>query len=470
MLRAAATVFLAHGAGTIFSFLRNVIIGRMVSVEDFGVVSTFALAFAIIQTATYAGFDRLLVQDKDGDNEEFQANLQLLQVLRGLFGAVFFLILAWPYAWFLGNLDIYWAYLAMSVIPLIRGFIHFDIYRMERGMRFTPTALVTAGAPLVSLLSVLALSSVIDDYRIILIAIVIQQIVYVVLTHVLAKRKWRISWDTKVSLRALRFGIPLLINGILVFAIHNGDMLLVGGFFDMEVLGWFYVATLLTVTVSLHLETTVRSITLPGLSRNLENAEAFAKRAADAVEFAAFASIAILATTYLIGTSLVLLLFGVKYQAALAYMIPLAVMYGIKSLKAGPNTIAISRAQTHIPVYTNLPRGISLFISALALWQGAGLPVVIAIAIVAEIICVFIAYFLAMRPNGGLTPASVYRPLCLAAVVMIAVVLDTLAHPPSPILMENFRWTQLLVLFVILLSTAMLPNVRGYILARFSRK
>ena len=464
MLRSAFLIFLANGAGTVLSFLRNVIIGRMVSVEDFGIVSTFALAFTIIETATYAGFDRMLVQDRDGHNEKFQSNLQFLQVLRGCFGLIFFLLFAWPYAWFVGNLDIYWAYLAMSVVPLIRGFIHFDIYRVQREMRFGPTALVTVGAPLASLTVVLAFLPLVPDYRIMLIAIIAQQLIFVLLTHARANRRWQISWDREVTVRALRFGLPLLLNGLLVFAIHNGDMLLVGGFLGMDTLGWFYVATLLTITIALHLDTTVRSILLPGLSRSVDKPDEFARRAEDAVQFAAAAGMLILGFIYLFGPFLVIGLFGIKYQDALGYLIPLAVLYAIKTLKVGPNVIAVARARTMLPALTNLPRALSILIAAYLMSRGAGLPTLITIALVSETICVITAYALATRSDIGLRRSDIWLPIGALLVFVGFVVVDSLAHPMAPAVVANLRWTQLPVLLIGLGAVALLPSVRKKIL------
>lgn len=463
MLKAAIAVFVAHGAGTILSFMRNVIIGRMVSVEDFGVVSTFALAFAIIQTATDVGFDRMIVQDKNGRDEGFQSCLQSLQVLRGIAGMVFFLIFAWPYAWFLGNLDIYWAYLAVSVVPLIRGFIHFDVYRFQRNMKFVPTALITGGAPAASLLMVVILLPFVPDYRVMLIAIIVQQSVFVLLTHVLARRRWRLSWDPVVVRRALRFGLPLLVNGILVFAIHNGDMLLVGSFLGMETLGWFYVATLLTITLALHLDTTIRSVVLPGLSRSLEDRATFNARAREAVELSTAASVTILGAIYLLGPAMVLGLFGQKYAQALPYLIPMAALYAIKTMKVGPNVIALAQAKTHLPALTNLPRAVSLAIAALAMAGGAGLPVLLTITISSEIVGVVIGYYFATRPGGGLPLGALLRPFALLAFAMTLVVVDTLIHPPQLAILDNFRWTQIPICLVVLASLTTLPALNGWL-------
>lgn len=471
MLRAALIVFLSQGAGTIFAFLRNLIIGRMVSVEDFGIVSTFALAFAIITAVTAAGFDRMLVQAKHGNQEEYQANLHFLQVLRGLAGAIFFLLFAWPYAWFLDNLEIYFAYLIMSVVPLMRGFIHFDIYRRQRDMQFGPFALVTAGAPVASFLVTLALIWFITDYRIIIFSIVVQQGTFVLLSHLIATRKWRMTWNTEVAKTAWHYNWPLLVNGLLIFAIHNGEILLVGGYFGMEVLGWFYVASLLTVTLSLQLESTVSAIKLPGLSRALDDPPAFSRLATEAVEMAMASGMIMLGFIHIVGPVLVVGLFGVKYELALDYLLPLAIVYGLKTLKSGPSVIALAMAKTPLQFYANLPRAAALLVAVLFLSFGASLPVIIVIAFLAEVLCVAIAYGLMFRTSGAAAPdrARTRRAFGLFLLVLAAMVLDAVFNPLTSAWSSILSPSKIVLAALTLVALYSLPGVKAFIRDRLSR-
>ena len=467
MLRATLTLFMAYGAGTVLSFLRNVLIGRALSVEEFGIVGTFALAFAIIEMATYAGLDRMIVQDKSGDDPDFQANLQALQVARGLVGAGMFLLLAWPYAWFLGNLDIYWAYLVVAGLPLIRGFIHFDVYRLQRSLTFGPTSLVTVGGPAASLIAVAIFLPVIDSFLIMLVALFVQQGVFVALTHVVARQKWRIAFEFHTTMRALRFGIPLLINGVVVFAIHNGDLLLVGGFLGMEVLGWFYVATLITLAISMNLDATVRSSLLPGLSKAFGAGEGFEPRAEQALEFAVAGAIALVAVIYVLGAPAVLILFGADYAPTVDYLIPLAVLYAFKTAKLAPNVLAIARAETMLPVYSNLPRLVGLALAGLILWlEGGGIELVLLMGILGEFCSLALALWLGTRPARGLALSAVVRPLAFLVLILAAVVAETLWHPAGAVWHENLRVHQIGVVLLMAAATLALPSVRRVIVSR----
>lgn len=427
MVRASFLLFAAYGAGTVLSFLRNILIGRAVSVEDFGIVSTFSIGFAVIEMAIYSGLDRLIVQDREGGTERFQASLQGLQVVRCFFGMLLFAGFAWPYAWYLGNLEIVWAYVALAGLPFIRGFIHFDLYRRQRQMSFAATALVAVAGPAASLVATLVALLLFDNYVIMLVAMYVQQIALVAITHLIAERRYRIGWHWPTTVRALKFGIPLLLNGALVFATHNGDNLLVGGLIGMEALGWFYVATILTLTLSVNLDTSIRSAVLPGLAQAADDPARFQAISQDTLDYSVCGAILLVGFIYLFGPCMVILLFGEKYSEALPYLVPLAVIYAVRLVKITPNVQAIARAETLLTVYSNLPRGIAIFVAAAWITTiGGGIETILGIALVAEIICLVLSLNLATRKGrNGLPVAKLVLPITLGAVLFAVAALES---------------------------------------------
>ena len=56
----------------LLAFARNIVIARLVSVEDLGIAGTFATAMAIIEMLSYFALDRLLVQAPDGEEPVLQ--------------------------------------------------------------------------------------------------------------------------------------------------------------------------------------------------------------------------------------------------------------------------------------------------------------------------------------------------------------------------------------------------------------
>jgi O-antigen/teichoic acid export membrane protein len=133
-------------AAALLSLVRNVIIARLISVEDFGIASTFAITMAMVEMASNIAVDRLLVQARDGEEPHLLSTLHSIQAARGLFGAVVLFVIAHPVSLLFGLPEVAWAYQAMAAIPLLRGLANLDMFRRQRDMQFLPFVLVEGTA------------------------------------------------------------------------------------------------------------------------------------------------------------------------------------------------------------------------------------------------------------------------------------------------------------------------------------
>ncbi|HKK29841.1 MAG TPA: oligosaccharide flippase family protein, partial [Alphaproteobacteria bacterium] len=64
---------LAAGRTTIaaLNFARNILLARLISVEDYGIASTFIVALSLVELAGDLALDRMIVQDRQGNSRRF---------------------------------------------------------------------------------------------------------------------------------------------------------------------------------------------------------------------------------------------------------------------------------------------------------------------------------------------------------------------------------------------------------------
>src|SRR5512140_2861479 len=84
------------------SFLKNVIIARLLSPSDYGVAATFAITLSIVEVTSNIAADKLIIQSQEGETEEFQATIQFMQFIRGCINAAILLLLGSPVATLFG--------------------------------------------------------------------------------------------------------------------------------------------------------------------------------------------------------------------------------------------------------------------------------------------------------------------------------------------------------------------------------
>ena len=364
---------------------RNLIVARLLSVEDYGIAATFAVAMAVVEMMSALGLQQQIVQAKEGDDPHFQAALQGFQVLRGaISGAVLFLI-AGPLAQFLGIGEVAWAYQLLALVPVLNALQHFDIHRMNRQMVFGPM-LMTGGAPaLLSVLAVWPLSIWYGDYTVMLYAILIQAAVATITSHLVAERTYRLTFDREIIGNSLRFGWPILVNGVLMFLVFQGDKLIVGRELGMEALAIFSIGMTLTLTPTLVLAKSASNYFLPPLSRALHDGQTcFTELSLVTIQAVLSASLLLLVVLALLGPLLIEHLLGEKYVSLQSLLAWFAIMQTLRVFKAAPAIIALAAGKSANPMIANLVRIIALPLCWYVAATSGDLKLIVWIAILGE--------------------------------------------------------------------------------------
>lgn len=355
MLKSGLILTFGNTFGAVLLLVRNILVARLVSVEDFGIASTFAITLALLEMITNFALDRLIVQARDGEHEKLQSTLHSLQVARGAIASLVLFVVAHPIAVLFAVPEATWAYQVMAIVPFLRGFAHLDIFRLQRELKFGKFVMANLVGQLVSTVAVWPLALWLGDYRIMLAAILLHQILYVLATHVVAHRPYLLAWEREIVGRALSFGLPLLANGCLLFGIFHGDRIIVANQLGAEVLGWFSVAFTLTLMPSMLLAKTANGMLLPILSKANDGPD-FEVLARATLQSALVIGLALAVGFFLLGGPILVLLFGEKYAMATDVVVWLALMQALRLAKAGPAIVAMSRAETKNPMYTNIVR------------------------------------------------------------------------------------------------------------------
>lgn len=396
MLRSAALILSGSMTSALMNLLRNLLVARLISLPDYGIATTFALAMAVVEMMSALGLPQQLVQDRRGNDPEFQAQLQGIQVLRGLGNAAVLMLIAAPIAQFLGTPQVTWAYRLLALVPLLRGFEHFDPVRFNRRMHYLPAILSESLPILLSLLAVWPLYLLCGDYRVLLFAFLIQSAATLLGTHLAAERPYRLRFDRAAMRASFAFGWPLMLEGAVLFAIFNGERLIVGHTLGMTTLALFSMGFTLTLTPTLVLTNSAAKFFLPQLSAARDGPE-FERLAATTFQLHfLFGGLTVLAVV-LLGTPFVHLALGTKFAALPPLLIWLAILQGLRVLKGGSSTVALARALTGNALISNLARVAFLPLAWIAAQRtGAVLPI-IALGILGEFCGFVLALILAQR-------------------------------------------------------------------------
>jgi O-antigen/teichoic acid export membrane protein len=411
-VRGAVVVLGGQAGGQALGFLRNLILAHALAASDFGVATTFVVTIALLNMLGDLSLDKLLVQASDGDDPLVQRTAQAIQFGRGLVSGALLLLAAPLVASAFGAPQARWAFQALAIVPVLRGFAHLDVRRIQRDLRFTRATLTDGVPQLLSTLAVWPLALWLGDWRAVLVAILAQEMLATALSHAFAERRYGWAMDRAVARRIARFGLPLLVNALLMFGIFQGDRVVVGTSYGLDLLGAYSLAFLLTMVPTALLAGAGTALVLPILSRVQNDALEFGRRTAACAQTLALAAAAVTIPLALLGGTMLTLLFGTKYAAAAEVVPWLALMQGVRILRVTPTLAAVARADTMNSMLANVWRTTALGGMAVAAALHAPLPWIAAAGLGGEILallysCARLARRQSVPMRVNLAPATI---------------------------------------------------------------
>jgi len=245
ILRGGVTLFASQLAIQFLSFLRNMIIARLLFPEDFGIASTFAVTTTALELMSDFSLGKAIVRDKNGDDPLYQSTVVTFSLVRGVLLAVLLYFSAGWLANLFGIPEAKFAYQILSVSPLIRAFIHMDMYRVQRKMDFSVEIMAHLASQIIGLIVGVVVAYLTRDYIAMLWGVIFQTTALVLTTHYMAERKYEIKPNRDYMMSALQFGWPIMINGIVLMLATQADRFLVGSELGMLELAHYAVVMML---------------------------------------------------------------------------------------------------------------------------------------------------------------------------------------------------------------------------------
>lgn len=465
-LRGGLVLAVGGLASAICSFARNILIARLISVEDFGIAATFAMTMSLIEMASNLALDRLIVQFPDGDDPRLIATAHAFQFARATIASLLLLAVAGPVASLFQVPQVTWAFRVIAIVPLIRGLMHLDWARQQREMRFASAVWMDSGSQLLVTILAIPMAMWLGDFRVMLAVVICQVTAMTILSHLFADRPYRWAWDLLLIKRMLRFGWPLLLNGLLMFVILQGDKTIVGAGFSMKELGYYSAAFSMALLPSMVLAKVLSTFLLPLLSSVQHENGLFTRRATVALDLCVIGGVAVGMACLLVGPSMLCVTYGDRYVDGIFIVGWLGLMQVARLSKAGPTIVAMSKGDTTNPFFANLVRCIGFGLAIACVASGYGVQSVAICGLIGEILAATASIVL-LRIRFGFTVGH----LCRFSLVAIGVLV--------PVTFVASRWFQGLVpgveipvgIAVVLLSCSVLslfvPGFWGFALERF---
>jgi O-antigen/teichoic acid export membrane protein len=332
-----------------------------------------------------------------------------------------------PIANLFGEPQARWAFELLALVPLVRGLFHLDTARLQREMNFRPAVIVDVGSQLLATAAAVPLAVWLRDYTAMLWVLILQAASATVISHIVAERAYGWSWEKSYARRIISFGWPLLINGMLLFVILDGDRVIIGSAhklfahsgLTLSDLGVWSVAFALTMAPTFFIANVSNSLFLPPLSRVQHERGEFERRHSEFAQSVALVGVTVSVPLIVAGGPLVVAIYGGRYVEAGTFTGWLAAMWALRMVRQAPTIAAMALGDTRNAMWSNVARTVALAGVLVSAATGRGVVWIAISGLIGEVLALAVCLWRLDLRHA--IPASIcVRPFAALAAGMLA--------------------------------------------------
>ena len=374
-------------------FLRMAILARLLMPADFGVAATFWITTGILAAITELGIDKILIQDKKGNDAHFGAVAQTLLFARGVIISVLILMFHYQFAIFFDVPEAAYEFALLAILPLLTGLEHRNYITKQRNMDFIPLAMYQIGPELITLILVYPLAVYFSDYRAFVYLSIAAGVARLTVSHIMADAPFRFAWDKELTKKIIRFGWPLTLSSLLLVLTLQGDKLIISQYYSKHELGLFAVAFTFATFIPNNLAGVLTQIMLPDFSKIRDNQKLLIKRVELMNQLFLWISIPGIFILLAYSSELIEFVYGKKFIEVSTIVKIIAVVFFVRLLRMIPNTLCITFGITKSIMFSNMFRQVALIISLILAVKNVELHWIAATGIIGELLAIIAVSF-----------------------------------------------------------------------------
>jgi len=394
----------ARAATNALGFISTLVLARLLTPADFGLVALGTTMLAILTSVTDLSLTSALVQHKDPQAYHFHS-AWTLQVLRGLILATAFALISIPASHAFNEPRLIGVMVVLSGSVFLQGLSNPRAIMLTRQLVFWQQFMLQVGAKFTALIVATAIAFYLRSYWALVWGTVAGQIVALLLSYTVLPFRPRLSLRGGRDLIA--FSVWLTFGQMINTINWKSDQLFIGAYLGRTALGHYTVGDNLAVIPTRELTSPITQTLFPAFSKIRDDLprlrEAYQKSQAFVTAVALPAGVG----TALIAYPLVELTMGAKWLPSVFIIQALAAVFAFQTLGSLSQPLAIATGNTKLLFQRDLQGFVIRFPTIIAGMYMGGLTGIV----YARIITGSLAIFLHMRVVEAITQLSYWQQL-----------------------------------------------------------
>lgn len=241
----------------IIDFIRLIILARILSPSDFGIMGIALLSLTILDTFSRTGFNAALIQ-KQKDPETFLNTAWTISIIRGTVISLLLFIGAPLIGIFFNSHASVNIIRIVGLCSFIGSFNNIGIVYFDKELDFRKKSILNISATVISFFVTVISAVILRNVFTLVIGTLVSTITTIIMSYILSSFRPRLELKCDKASDLWSFGKWILGSNILVFLLNQGDDILVGRILGAKMLGFYQMAykisnlpaTMITSTIS----------------------------------------------------------------------------------------------------------------------------------------------------------------------------------------------------------------------------
>ncbi len=318
-------------ATRVLSFVRTIIIARILTPESFGVFGIATLVLTFIEIFTETGVNIYLIQIKEGIDKYINTSW-MISILRGVVISGLILLLAPFVSNFFHSPDSHVVILLIALVPLLRGFINPSIVKFQKELLFHKEFIyrtsIFAVESVVSIILILWTGSVLG----LVWGMVVSVIFEIVLSFYLISPRPSFQFELPLFKKVIGYGKWITASTIFNYFYQHGDDIAVGRLLGTGQLGLYDMAYRISLIPLTDISDVIAKVTFPVYVQISEDRKRLRKAFLKTISAVLAITIPIGAILFIFPESIIRLLLGEQWLPAAQVLRVLAVFGVIRAV------------------------------------------------------------------------------------------------------------------------------------------
>jgi O-antigen/teichoic acid export membrane protein len=250
----------------LLKFLQMLVLARLLSPYDFGLMGIAILAITALETLSETGFQAALVQKK-GDIAPYLDSAWTVAAFRGLILAlILFLSSPWI-ALFFREQNAVLILRVIAICAVLKGFSNIGIVNFQRDLEFHKQATYEFSGTLAGFVIAVVCGLIFHNVWALVFGLIAKNAIGLFISYFLSSYRPRLDFNIVCDKELFNFGKWITLVTIVVFLSHNGDNAFVGRILGVVALGFYQLAYVISNFPATEISDVISQVSFPSYSK-----------------------------------------------------------------------------------------------------------------------------------------------------------------------------------------------------------